>query len=205
MATRMDSLIHHLETRHHMIIDGVLGLQRGNGQTPQGLWQQLHCHHSGFDSSFWGESDRPHRGYLADLKEKLQVSHFLDLGSADGFVDSLLGCLLDKLGQQPLSQMSFRGLCDLSAEIVDLPRQKGIGTIEKLLEAIDDDLLRRGLRLAIEGADPALTRELLQGRSRNLVRQQEINYRMICVGVESLQGGEEPEIGSERVRCLFEV
>jgi flagellar motor component MotA len=100
--------------------------------------------------------------------------------------------------------MIFPELCDLFMALDDEARRAGIGVLKDLAELIDYDLLQRGLQLTIEGAEPALIRELLQGRSRNLLRQQEVHYRMICVAIESIQVGEHPQVIAERIRCLFE-
>ena len=203
METRTHTLLHLLETRHRIIVAGVLGVQEG--RNPLGLAHHLYNHYG------FGEADPPGmtatpqgRKNLNPTLKELGCERFSDFGTPVEYARIIHHHRVEALRPLSVHQMIFPELCDLFMALDDEARRAGIGVLKDLAELIDYDLLQRGLQLTIEGAEPALIRELLQGRSRNLLRQQEVHYRMICVAIESIQVGEHPQVIAERIRCLFE-
>ena len=51
---------------------------------------------------------------------------------------------------------------ELVVSIADKARREGLLSLETQLEEIDNELLRRGLQLVIDGTDPELTRNMLK-------------------------------------------
>ena len=51
---------------------------------------------------------------------------------------------------------------DIVVSIADKARREGLLSLETQLEEIDNELLRRGLQLVIDGTDPELTRNMLE-------------------------------------------
>ena len=203
METRTHTLLHLLETRHQMVVAGVLGVQEG--RSPLGLAHHLYNHYGFGEADPPGMTETPRGGEsLNPTKEELGVERYSDFGSPEKYGEIIHRHRREALRPLSVRRMVFPELCDLFMALDDEARRAGIGVLKDLMELIDYDLLRRGLQLAIDGAEPALIRELLQGRSRNLLRQQEVRYRMICVAIESIQAGEHPQVIAERIRCLFE-
>jgi RNA polymerase sigma factor (sigma-70 family) len=203
METRTRALLQFLETRHQMIVAGVLGVQEG--RNPLGLAHHLYNHFGFGDADPPGMTETRQSGKsLNPTKEELGVERFSDFGSPAKYGEIIHRHRLEALRPLSVRKMVFPELCDLFMMLDEEARREGIHILKDLMELIDYDLLQRGLQLTIEGAEPDLIRELLQGRSRNLLRQQEVRYRMICVGIESIQVGEYPQVIAERIRCLFE-
>ena len=198
LAVRTRTLLHLLETRHQIVVAGVLGVQEGRNSLALG-------HHLFNHYGFGDTESRQERESLLATRETLGFERFSEFSSPAEYAMAAHQYTHNQMRQRSVRQMAFPELCELFQALTDLARREGIRTLQDLVELVDYDLLRRGLQLAIDSTEPDLIRELLQGRGRNLLRQQEVRYRMICVGVEAIQAREEPEVVSERIRCLYEV
>jgi chemotaxis protein MotA len=60
------------------------------------------------------------------------------------------------------SKLDFAGTLDRLVNTADKARREGLLSLETQLSEIDNDFMRRGLQLVIDGTDPELTRNMLE-------------------------------------------
>ena len=197
MEARARAVHQQYETRCLVVIDGVLGLQDLQNFMITRLKMDVHY---GSDVDEHDDSVR-----FARLKQRLGVTRFSELRTPDRFADAIHVSLRSRLQETAFSRMGVREICDFFCDAFVLARMRGMGVLKEIVEAVDEDFPRQGLRLLMEGAEPALIRQSLENRMQSLLHQQQIRYRMSITGVEAVQAGEDERVVREKMQGLYET
>lgn len=87
-------------------------------------------------------------------------------------------------------KIQFGETVDIVVSIADKARREGLLSLETQLEEIDNELLRRGLQLVIDGTDPELTRNMLEMEIEAYESQQQVGIDIFMAA-----GGFAPTMG----------
>ncbi|MEW6752234.1 MAG: FliG C-terminal domain-containing protein [Candidatus Latescibacterota bacterium] len=101
--------------------------------------------------------------------------------------------LLAKL-QQPFSSLSYEEIVELFAGLDEIARREGILSLEPLADIAEEGQLQAGIRLAVDGTEPDLIRDILETEDRWLLLQREIRCRMVIEGLVAIEAGDNPRI-----------
>jgi flagellar motor component MotA len=113
--------------------------------------------------------------------------------------------LVELLGR-PLQQMTEDELVELWCEVSVLTRREGILALEPLLDGCVSPFLREGLRLVIDGTEPAVIAEILKTRSeRVLIPQQETRCGMVLEGMTAILAGAHPAFVRHKLSAFYET
>jgi hypothetical protein len=90
-------------------------------------------------------------------------------------------------------------------ELANLARYEGLLVLEEKMAEMENDFLKSGIALIVDGTDPAIVRELMNFRA---IASQEVGapllHKVIIIeGVLSIQAGENPRIVEERLYCYL--
>lgn len=87
-------------------------------------------------------------------------------------------------------------LIDAIVKAAEQARTSGLLSLERNLDGLEDELLRLGLQLVVDGTDPEIIRDLLTTRvlSSNQKGKRLVEQLIIVDGVLSIQAGDNPRI-----------
>lgn len=104
---------------------------------------------------------------------------------------SMKRALRKRLLERPISRLDFDEITDLFYNLSSIVYEEGILALSEFEEIIrqddDDKLLGLGLNRTIAGVEPEVNTQILEKRTRILLREQETRYRMLIEGVALLQ------------------
>ena len=110
---------------------------------------------------------------------------------------SLLGHSLDQLTLDEIAEM-WKGLAEQA-------RLAGILSLENPIEQTADPFVREALRLAVDGTEPDLIRDILETRSRSaLLSRQRTRGSMIIEGLAAIMAGDNPRIIHHKLGALYQ-
>ena len=115
---------------------------------------------------------------------------------------SLVAKSLDTLSLDTLSLDDIRRLCRLLSGLV---AEEGIVALDRAAQQAVTPFLIEGLRLASDGTEPALLKDLLLTRARTLVRILSTRMDMIVEGSAAIQAGDNPAIVAHKVSSCYAV
>ena len=102
------------------------------------------------------------------------------------------------LSGPPISGRSAEELVPLFRALSRQIRRTGLLSIEDIVETrIDDEFMKEGLRLIVDGEPPAMVREILQVRIRK-IHKNEPRLTFIAAAITALGEGRSPERVEER-------
>ncbi|MCR4399327.1 MAG: flagellar motor protein [Syntrophomonadaceae bacterium] len=79
--------------------------------------------------------------------------------------------------------VEFTSTVDMLVDIADKARREGLLSLESHLETIDNELLKRGLQLVIDGTDPELTRNMLEMEIEAFEKKEKVGVEIFnCAG-----------------------
>ncbi|MEW6754269.1 MAG: FliG C-terminal domain-containing protein [Candidatus Latescibacterota bacterium] len=110
-----------------------------------------------------------------------------------------------ELAQRPLPDMAVEEIGEMAGEMAARAHACGILALHPLADQCADPLLREGLRLAVDGTEPELIREILTARQSALLHQLELRGRLITEGLVSLSMGDNPTITRYRLVVWYRV
>ena len=76
------------------------------------------------------------------------------------------------------SHIDFSGAVEHLVETADRARREGLLSLESHLPEIDNDFMRRGLQLVIDGTDPELTRNMLEMEIASYEQEQNLGVEI---------------------------
>ncbi len=153
------------------------------------------------------------RSSLADLRKREEAVRMIYPGlpatgrpepaaePAVGGAQSPKRELEEALSGPPIAGRKAEGLIPLFRALSRQIRSQGLLSIEDVVETgIDDEFIRLGLRMIVDGDPPAMVREVLQARIRSMPAGDERRLTMIAAAVTALGEGRSPERVEERCR-----
>ena len=149
MGMRRETLVHHLRTRLTMILEGTVGIRAGDN--PRILVHKLHVLHTVYSEG--GAEYREEEGTAEQLRTRVAAT--------------------------PVSAMSLDELTMIVRDVSEISRRQGYAALSELLDVIDDELLREGLQMAVDGVDGDEMAARLRKRIDEAVRDAEVRYRLV--------------------------
>ena len=81
----------------------------------------------------------------------------------------------------------------------------GITSLEALAEGCKSEILAEGIRLAVDGTEPALLREIIEVRADTYLRYLDTRRRVVIEGVASICRGDNPRITQHKAKSCYVV
>jgi len=87
-------------------------------------------------------------------------------------------------------KVDYSGTLDNLVRTADKARREGLLSLESEMDAVDDQFLRRGMQLVIDGTDPELTRNMLEMEIEAFEKRMKVGEEMFMAA-----GGYSPTMG----------
>ena len=98
------------------------------------------------------------------------------------------------LKKNNVSTMNNDQLSEFFILLSKMCRGLGILSLEEVISIVDDDFIKMGLALIVDGTDPELVMKMLSTRQETIISFQKIRLEMATTLVMSLQNGDNPRI-----------
>jgi hypothetical protein len=102
------------------------------------------------------------------------------------------------------SSMNLEALVELFDLLSPIARGLGILKIEEVISQIDDQFIKLGLALTVDGTDPELVLKMLSIREEAIISFQKKKLNMVKTLILSLQKGDNPRITEILGKCHLE-
>jgi len=106
-----------------------------------------------------------------------------------------------EIGETPPGQRDLEGLVRYLQALARKSRCVGLLGIEPNVDRIDEELLRIGLEMVVDGTDYAVLDGILRERRKNLLAQYEQRLDMIITAVDAISAGDSPSIMEAKCRA----
>lgn len=107
------------------------------------------------------------------------------------------------LVSRPLDQMTIDDMGHLWRQIAEQARAEGILSLQQFEAKAASPLVREALQLAVDGTEPALIEDLLQTRSRTLLRHLETRAQMVSEGLLAIMAGDNPAVVAHKLSAFY--
>jgi flagellar motor component MotA len=107
----------------------------------------------------------------------------------------------DPVEGRQLEELSIDELASMYGEMTGIALREGILALEEVAAA--PGVLSEGLRLAVDGTDRHLIRDILETRRETTVRNRRVRLRMMLEGVMSIMAGDNPWIVCHKMQVHF--
>ena len=112
---------------------------------------------------------------------------------------------LSSLLGRHLDQLSPDEVVDMWGGLGEQARVAGVLSLESSAEQAADPFVREAVRLAVDGAEPELIRDILETRSKlTLLPQQEVRGRMVIEALMSILAGDNPRIVHHKLGAMYQ-
>ena len=88
-------------------------------------------------------------------------------------------------------------------KLADLARREGILALEREMSGIEDDFLRQGMQLAVDGTEPALIMDMMETWRKSLMHEHEVKYQKVIEGIMAIQAGDNPRIIEHKLSVIY--
>lgn len=105
--------------------------------------------------------------------------------------------------RQPLLDVSIDDLASTILALADRARRLGILSLEHCVEGARGTLLTEGIRLTVDGTEPALVVDMLEIRAATILRNRTIRGFMAIEGWMALCSGDNPAIVAQKLTTYF--
>ena len=93
-----------------------------------------------------------------------------------------------------------RDIVDLFVSLSQIARDHGLLALQDV-DASENELLRKGLEMAVEGWDPPLLLSIMERTKRTMMQSLDEKLSMIIEGVESIQLGDHPRAVASKLEA----
>lgn len=112
--------------------------------------------------------------------------------------------------RRPPSQLQFAEIDALFFNLAEIARRQGMLALDALnpppkgegVPVAESEFLTSALRLAVDGTDPRLIREIMEHGMKSLLHEQEVKYQKMVEGMVSLQQGDNPRIIEHKLAVI---
>ncbi len=109
-----------------------------------------------------------------------------------------------KSNKRNISSLKLEDLATYLTSFSAIARRDGILALDKLVNDIDDDFVKAGIRLAVDGTDPELIDFMLGIRLETILSFQKRRLDMAKTLIMSIQAGDNPRIAEFKGRSYLE-
>ncbi|MFH1570072.1 MAG: FliG C-terminal domain-containing protein [Gemmatimonadota bacterium] len=183
LHTRRKALVHHLDTRMKMIIEGVMSIDAGDN--PDIVVYKLNCVYSPYKPEY-----RERWSAVEQIRERLAEKAASGMGPderARYLVESAAKHFRACVDETPVSAMDPDELTMFIADAADYARHVGAAYLSGVADLVDEELLATGLRLAAEQADGSAIMETLVSRAAEIVREGDLRLRLVADAMAGIQ------------------
>ncbi|HJP31712.1 MAG: FliG C-terminal domain-containing protein [Candidatus Latescibacteria bacterium] len=104
---------------------------------------------------------------------------------------------------RPLLELSEEELAGTIRALADRARKLGILSLEACIRGLRGTLLTEGIRLTVDGTEPALVVDMLEIRAATILRNRTIRGHMAIEGWMAIQSGDNPAIVAQKLTTYF--
>ena len=110
-----------------------------------------------------------------------------------------------RLAATPFHKLRLEEVAEVLRDLAAIARRDGILALEAAATATDTDeeMLRQGIQLAVDGTEPELIQTMLEVRRPTLVRYHETRYRLMVEGLLSIRWNDHPFLANLRMRNCY--
>jgi len=112
---------------------------------------------------------------------------------------------LARVISRSLSLLSLSEVHELIHELSARARANGIMSLEVAAKAATDPFIQEGLRLLVDGTEPALLADFLKTRIRAILQHLENRQLVILEGVVAICAGDNPQIVAHKLSAVYQV
>ena len=105
--------------------------------------------------------------------------------------------------QKPLDQLSLNDLTALFTQFAEIARREGILALEEMVSDKSDHYILSGIRLAVDGTEPALIMDILETWKESLLHEQERKYQKVIEAIMAIQAGDNPRIVEHKLSVMY--
>ena len=110
-----------------------------------------------------------------------------------------------RLLSQPLASLAPEQVRQVIHGLANMAEAYGIISIEASLDGCSSDFIAEGVRLAVDGTEQVLLRDLVETRADTLLRYLDTRQRMIIEGSAAIATLDNPRIVQHKVRSIYVV
>jgi hypothetical protein len=113
--------------------------------------------------------------------------------------------LRQRLQNIPSGQMDLDALSEVIVSMAEISRVEGLLALEEMADESSrmENLLKQGIRLAVDGTATDLVTNLMTTTMQALVHNYQLRCQMIIEGVKAVQNGENPRIVETRLHSFY--
>ncbi len=108
-----------------------------------------------------------------------------------------------EMARLPVSARKTEELIPLLVEFARSARWHGLVGLDAYPERIDEELLRLGLRLVVDGTDRGYVHDILNARKKSLLAALERRLDVIIAGCDGVSEGMNPHLLAEKCRAIL--
>jgi flagellar motor component MotA len=108
---------------------------------------------------------------------------------------------ISMLKKKKVSQFTIEELKSFFYELCRKAHFRGILQLESDAELVDDDLIKKGLELIVDGTDPSLVESILKTKLEKALRDYKVKYESSINALLDIQKGFYPEMVKERLNA----
>ncbi len=110
----------------------------------------------------------------------------------------------DPVGDLSFEELEIDEIAEIYAELSVVARRDGILELESYIpRGRRTNAFREGVRLTVDGTDPALIADILRVRTETMSRNRRVRLQMIIEGIASLQAGDNPWIIHHKMQVHY--
>lgn len=111
-----------------------------------------------------------------------------------------------ELAGRPLDALDGDEVVELWREPAEQARREGILSLEPVAEQTGDPFVKEALRLAVDGTEPDLIKDILKTRSqRAMLPQQDTQGKMVVEALMAIQSGDNPRISYYKMSTFYQA
>ena len=113
--------------------------------------------------------------------------------------------LEQRLQNTPSGQMDLDALSEVIVGMAEISRVEGLQALEEMVNESSrmENLLRDGIRLAVDGTATDLVTDLMTTTMQALVHNYQLRCQMIIEGVKAVQNGENPRLVETKLHSFY--
>ena len=106
---------------------------------------------------------------------------------------------IDILKKKKASQFTINELKEFFYELCRKAYKVGLLQLDSDSELVDDDLIKKGLELIVDGTDPSIVETILKSKLEKALRDYKVKYESAINAIMDIQHGFHPEVVKEKL------
>ncbi len=141
-------------------------------------------------------------GLVAPEEIRAAQEHFMRLLEKHQAVWEKEGKMPDSPKPPELDLSGREAIIASFSRLAQFARRRGFLPLDELRAGTDNQMMRQGLMMLVEGWDPLLLRSVLERYKESWLRAQEIEYDLVIEGIDSLAARDHSLVTEQKLRSI---